>query len=118
MATVRNEIQQLERNLPITNVQTMPQIMRQGLWPARMAASLLGILGLLALLLASIGIYGVMSYAVGQRNREIGIRMALGARQGEVLNLFMKQGLILVAIGVAIGLVLAGLMSQAIASLL
>jgi predicted permease len=118
MATVRNEIQQLARTLPITNVQTMSQIMRQGLWPARMAASLLGILGLLALLLASIGIYGVMSYAVSQRNREIGIRMALGARQSEVLNLFMKQGLTLVAVGIVIGLVLAGLMSQAIASLL
>jgi predicted permease len=118
MATVRNELQQLDRNLPITNVQTTMQIMQQGLWPARMAAGLLGVLGLLALLLASIGIYGVMSYTVGQRNREIGIRMALGARQSEVLRLFMKQGLLLVAIGVGIGLVLAGFMSRAIASLL
>jgi putative ABC transport system permease protein len=118
LATARNELQQLDPNLPITSVQTMPQILSQSLWPARMAASLLGVLGTLALFLASIGIYGVMSYVVSQRNREIGIRMALGAKRRDVLQHFMKQGMTLVAVGAGIGLVAAGLISQTISSLL
>jgi predicted permease len=118
LATVRNEVQQLDRALPITNVQTMNEIMQLGLWPARMAASLLGALGFLALLLASIGIYGVMSYTVSQRNREIGIRMALGAERSEVLRLFLKQGMLLVAVGAVIGLVVAGFAGRMIGSLL
>jgi ABC-type antimicrobial peptide transport system permease subunit len=83
-----------------------------------MAATLLGILGMVALLLASIGIHGVMSYSVNQRNREIGIRMALGARRTEVLRLFLKQGMTLVAIGAGIGLVVAGFASRATSNLL
>ncbi len=118
LATVRNEVQQLDRALPITNVQTMGEIMQLGLWPARMAASLLGVLGFLALLLASIGIYGVMSYTVSQRNREIGIRMALGAERSEVLVLFLKQSMLLVAVGAVIGLVAAGFAGHMIGSLL
>ncbi len=118
MATVRNEMQQLDRNLPITSVQTMPQILSQSLWPARMGATLLGALGFLALLLASIGIYGVMSFAVNQRNREIGIRMALGAQQGQVLQLFLRQGLFLVAAGAVIGIVAAAGISRLISNLL
>jgi predicted permease len=118
LATVRNEVQQLDRALPISNVQTMGEIMQLGLWPARMAASLLGALGFLALLLASIGIYGVMSYTVSQRNREIGIRMALGAERSEVLRLFLKQAMLLVVVGAAIGLVAAGFAGRMIGSLL
>jgi predicted permease len=118
MATARNEIQQLDPNLPITFVQTMPQILSQSLWPARLGATLLGTLGFLALLLASIGIYGVMSFAVNQRNREIGIRMALGAQQSEVLQLFLKQGLMLVAAGAVIGILAAVGVSRLISNLL
>jgi len=83
-----------------------------------MGATLLGALGFLALLLASIGIYGVMSFAVNQRNREIGIRMALGAQQGQVLQLFLRQGLLLVAAGAAIGIVAAVVISRLISNLL
>jgi ABC-type antimicrobial peptide transport system permease subunit len=77
------------------------------LFPARVAATVLGGFGLLALLLASIGIFGVMSYAVTQRTREIGIRMALGAQAGAIFKLVVGQGLILTALGLGIGLACA-----------
>ena len=82
----------LDANLPITNVETMPQIIGQSLWGARTAAGLFGLLGALALLLASIGIYGVMAYVISQQQREIGIRMALGGGTAAVLGLFLKRG--------------------------
>jgi ABC-type antimicrobial peptide transport system permease subunit len=118
LATLRNELQRLEPALPITSVQTIPQVLHLSLWPARMAAGLLGVLGFVALLLASIGIYGVMSGSVSQRYREIGIRMALGAHRNEVLRLFLKRGMFMVALGIGTGLLLAGLVSRMITSLL
>jgi ABC-type antimicrobial peptide transport system permease subunit len=75
--------------------------------PARLAGGALGVFGMLGLILASVGIYGVMSYSVAQRTREIGIRMAIGAARSEVIGLVMRQGLTLVAIGAVIGLAAA-----------
>jgi ABC-type antimicrobial peptide transport system permease subunit len=75
------------------------------LFPARMGATLLAAFGLLALVLAAVGIYGVMGYSVARRTREIGIRMALGAQRGDVLKLVLKEGMAMVAIGVALGIV-------------
>jgi putative ABC transport system permease protein len=118
LALVREEAQQIDRNLPITSVQTMVEVLRFSLWPARTGATLLGLLGLIALMLACIGIYGVMTYSVNQRSREIGIRMALGARQAEVHHQFMKQCMVMVAAGTGIGLALAGLLSWLIRKLL
>ena len=77
------------------------------LLPSRLAGTVLGIFGLLGLVLAAVGIYGVMSYSVSQRTREIGIRMAIGAARGEVVALMMRQGLRLVVVGGAIGLLLS-----------
>jgi putative ABC transport system permease protein len=104
---IRREVQQLDATLPVYNVRTMVEHMAIPLFPARVAATLLGSFGLLALLLAAIGIFGVMSYAVTQRTREIGIRIALGAPASGIFKLVVGQGLKPAALGLAIGLACA-----------
>jgi len=94
------------------------EIIDQSLWAAKMTAGLLAVFGLLALVLASVGLYGILAYSVTRRQREIGLRMALGAAGGDVLRLVLRQGLTLVGVGVAIGLAGAAAVSRALASLL
>jgi macrolide transport system ATP-binding/permease protein len=107
IAAIRREFQQLDATLPLYNIQTMVEHMAVPLFQARVAATLLGGFGLLALALAAIGIFGVMSYVVTQRTREIGIRMALGAQAGGILKFVVGQGLKLTAAGLGIGLACA-----------
>jgi predicted permease len=118
LGTVRGEVQQLDRNLPLQNVFTLDEIFDQSLWAPRMAASLLATFAGLSLVLAVIGIYGVMAYAVSQRTRELGIRMALGASRRDVVRLVVGQGLRLTLVGVALGLAASFGLSRLIASLL
>ena len=102
---IRAEVAAIDADLPVSDVRTMNSHLGIALLPARLAGTVLGVFGALGLLLAAVGMYGVMSYSVSQRRREIGIRVAIGAARGQVLGLVMRQGLWMVAVGTAIGLV-------------
>ncbi len=107
VADVRGAIRALDPNLPVYDARTMSEHMQGAVFAQRMAANLLGAMGVLALLLAAIGLYGVMAYAVGQRTQEMGIRLALGASPGSLLSMIVGQGMRLTAAGLVIGLALA-----------
>src|SRR5215216_4322840 len=115
---VRSQVQSLDPNLPLFDVKTLTEHMKLALFPARVAATVLGVFGLVALMLAAIGVYGITSYAVAQRTHEIGIRLALGAQLRDVLRLVLSHGLKLTIIGAAIGLFGAYLATRAITSVL
>jgi predicted permease len=115
---VRSAVQELDRELPLVQVFTISQVLDQALWAASFGSTLLVVFGLLALTLAAVGIYGVMSYTVQQRRQELGIRIALGAQKGDVMRLVLGQGLRLTAVGSAVGLALAFGLSRGVSALL
>jgi predicted permease len=118
ISAVRREVAVLDENLPPQNLQPLSETVSLASWSARTGAAVLGVFGLLGLVLAAIGIYGVMSYSVSRRTREIGLRMALGAETRDVIKLIVKQGMGLTLIGVTIGVMLAVAVTRLLASLL
>ena len=116
IGSVRNTIRELDPKIPVADVQTLGDYFSVGLYPFRMLAAVMGGCGVMALLLATLGIYGIISYSVAQRTRELGIRVALGALQKDILRLVIGQGMTLVFIGLALGLLLSFALTRVLTS--
>jgi predicted permease len=118
LRSARNEVHSMDPHIAITSVQPLREVVDESLWAPRTAAELLGIFASLAIVLAMVGIYGVMSYSIRRRVREIGIRMALGARPADVLRLVLGEGMLLVGIGIGIGALAGIALSRLVTSIL
>jgi predicted permease len=114
----RNVVRSLDSRIPLYGIRTLSQQFAYSYWQQRIAGWLIGAFATLALLLAAVGVYGVISYEVTARTREVGIRMALGARQHEVLGLVLRRGAILAACGIGLGAVAGLLLTRALKALL
>jgi predicted permease len=115
---IRHEIESIDPGLPVFGVSSMNDVLDRSLASRRFSADLVGGFAGLAVLLASIGIYGLLAYMVGQRSREIGIRMALGARRDDILRIFLRKGVVLAGVGIVAGLVFSASTASLMASLL
>jgi putative ABC transport system permease protein len=115
---IKKEVLAVDKDQPVNNVRTMEQILSASISQQRFSMLLLSIFAGVALMLAAVGIYGVMSYAVAQRTHEIGIRMALGASRSDVVRLVVGHGLVLTAAGITLGLLCAFFLTQLMSSLL
>jgi putative ABC transport system permease protein len=115
---VREAIRASDPNLPVFEVYTMEQVRQQGVWEYRFFGGMFSVFGGIALFLAAIGLYGVLSYSVSQRVREIGVRVALGARNGHVLRLVLRQGMLLALVGIGFGLLFSFGATRVVASIL
>jgi len=117
-AGLRQAVREVDPEIPLFQVRSLTEIAADRTAPRRLAALLISVFAAIALLLAGVGIYGVMSYAVTQRTQEIGLRMALGARREDILGMVMRSGTVMAVSGVGIGLVLAFALARLITSLL
>jgi predicted permease len=118
LTAVQSELHNMYPELPVEDIRTGTKVIEQALFGAKIGVGMLGVFGVLALSLASVGLYGIMAYSVNLRRREIGIRMSLGAGQGSVLLMVLRQGMTLVISGVAAGLGLSLLLGRALSRLL
>jgi putative ABC transport system permease protein len=118
LTAVQRGIKEVDPSVQVTDVRTGAKLVNQVLWNARIVLGMLGIFGLLALALASVGLYGILAYSVSSRQREIGVRMALGASRFDVLRLVLRQGMMLVAVGVSLGLAISLLVGRAFSRML
>jgi putative ABC transport system permease protein len=118
VATVRQAIHAVDPDQPISNIATMSEVLTERAGSRRLGMILLMVFAGLALLLASLGIYGVLSFFVAQQTREIGVRLALGAQLRDILNLVLKKGMGLALLGVTVGLIAAFAVARLMASLL
>jgi ABC-type antimicrobial peptide transport system permease subunit len=118
LASLRDVIRGLDANLPIYDARTLAEHLGTAVFAQRMGANLLGVMGGLALILAAVGLYGVIAYAVSQRRQEMGIRLALGAAPQDLLRMVVGQGMRLTLVGVVLGLALAYAASGFMGSLL
>jgi putative ABC transport system permease protein len=116
--SIRNAIWSVDKDQPVSNINAMDEVVSRAVARQRFSMLLLAIFAGLALVLAAVGIYGVMSYSVAQQTRDIGIRMALGAQRSDVLKMTVMQGLKLVALGLVIGMAAAFMLTRVMASLL
>ena len=117
-APVRDVVRGLDPRLPLANERTLPDVVASALAPARFSMVLLGAFGVIALLLATVGVYGVLAFAVRRRTREIGVRMALGADRGEVVSMVVREGMSMALVGVVGGTVAAFLLTRFMAGVL
>ncbi len=117
-SSIRSVVASIDRNQPMSDISTMDQLVQDSVGSRRVTLILLGLFSVLALVLAAIGIYGVISYSVAQRTQEIGIRMALGAARGDVLKMILLQGVRIAAAGIAIGMIASFVLTRYLETLL
>jgi ABC-type antimicrobial peptide transport system permease subunit len=118
VGSVRSQVEAIDRRIPLFAIKTMTEHMTWPLWAPNMAATLSLAFAVLGLLLSAVGLYSVMAYVVSQRTREVGIRMALGAKRTDVLRMITAQGMRLALVGIAIGFVLSLALSRVLSSIL